>query len=54
MDILDLDELKWYDNKTFGNAGAATGGERKLPRHFGLAGQSLECFPQKSTAALSW
>jgi hypothetical protein len=42
MDILDLDELKWYDDNTFGSACAATSDDGKLPRHFGLAGQSLE------------
>jgi len=45
MDILDLDELKWYDDKTFSSARAATGDDGKLPRHFGLAGHSLESLP---------
>ncbi len=42
MDILDLDELEWYDDKTFGSARAATSDNGKLPRHFGLAGHSLK------------
>jgi len=42
MEILDLNELKWYHNKTFSSARAATGDDGKLPRYFGLAGQSLE------------
>jgi len=42
MDILDLDELKWYNDKTFGSTRAATGDDGKLPRHFGLAGQSFK------------
>lgn len=45
MNVLDLDELKWYDDKTFGSSRAATGDDGKLPRHFGLAGQSLESLP---------
>ena len=45
MDILDLDELKWYNDKTFSSARAATGDDGKLPRHFGLAGYSLESLP---------
>ena len=43
--ILDLDELKGHDDKTFGGARAATGDDGKLPRHFGLAGERPERFP---------
>jgi hypothetical protein len=47
MDILNLDELKWHDDKTFRSACTAAGDNGKLPRHFGLAGQSLESLPPK-------
>lgn len=43
--ILDLDELKGHDDKTFGGTRAATGDDGKLSRHFGLAGERPERFP---------
>jgi len=56
MDILDLDELKWYDDKTFGGARAATSDDGKFNCLVisVLPDSVLKVFPQKSFAALSW
>ena len=43
--VLDLDELKRYDDEAFGSPRAAASDDGKMPCHFWFASQGLECFP---------
>jgi hypothetical protein len=43
--ILDFDKLKRHDDETLGSPSTTAGYDRKVPCHFGLAGQGLERFP---------